>query len=69
MTGVLLCCQSSVATVLPVKQGLAYTNQEIAGALHKSTGTVRNQVSFILAKLNVRDRTRAVLKAIDNGLL
>lgn len=46
-----------------------YTNQEIAGALHKSTGTVRNQVSFILAKLNVRDRTRAVLKAIDNGLL
>lgn len=46
-----------------------YTNQEIAGALHKSTGTVRNQVSFILSKLNVRDRTRAVLKAIDNGLI
>ena len=46
-----------------------YSNQEIAEALSKSVGTVRNQVSFILAKLDVRDRTRAVLKAIDLGII
>ncbi|OOV87627.1 response regulator [Oceanospirillum linum] len=46
-----------------------YSNIEIAAALHRSEGTIRNQVSFILRKLDVRDRTRAVLKAIDLGLL
>lgn len=46
-----------------------YSNEEIARATHKSVGTVRNQVSSILGKLNVRDRTRAVLKAMDMGLL
>lgn len=45
------------------------SNQEIAEAMFKSTGTVKNQVSTILAKLGVRDRTRAVLKAIETGLL
>lgn len=46
-----------------------YSNNEIADAIHKSPGTVRNQMSFILAKLQVRDRTRAVLKAIEHGLI
>lgn len=46
-----------------------YSNNEIAEAIHRSVGTVRNVVSFILAKLHVRDRTRAVLKAIENGLI
>jgi DNA-binding NarL/FixJ family response regulator len=46
-----------------------YSNKEIADAIHKSMGTVRNQMSFILAKLQVRDRTRAVLKAIEHGLI
>ncbi len=46
-----------------------YSNREIASALHKSEGTIKNQVSNILAKLGVRDRTRAVLKAIEHGLL
>ena len=46
-----------------------YSNNEIAGAIHKSVGTVRNQISTILAKLNVRDRTRAVLKAIEYGAI
>jgi DNA-binding NarL/FixJ family response regulator len=46
-----------------------YSNNEIAQAIHKSAGTVRNQMSFILAKLQVRDRTRAVLKAIEHGLI
>ena len=46
-----------------------YSNQEIADALHKSVGTIRNQVSSILSKLDVRDRTRAVLKALELGLI
>lgn len=46
-----------------------HSNQEIADALHKSVGTIRNQVSSILSKLDVRDRTRAVLKALEIGLI
>ena len=46
-----------------------FSNREIAVAVFKSEGTVKNQVSAILSKLGVRDRTKAVLKAIDLGLL
>lgn len=45
------------------------SNKEIAQSLFKSEGTVKNQVSSLLAKLGVRDRTRAVLKAIEQGLI
>jgi DNA-binding NarL/FixJ family response regulator len=44
-----------------------YSNREIASALRISEGTVKNHVSNILGKLGVRDRTRAVLKAIEKG--
>jgi DNA-binding NarL/FixJ family response regulator len=44
-----------------------YSNREIASALELSEGTVKNHVSNILGKLGVRDRTRAVLKAIEKG--
>ncbi len=46
-----------------------YSNKEIANALVIAEGTVKNHVSNVLAKLGVRDRTRAVLKAIDQGLI
>jgi DNA-binding NarL/FixJ family response regulator len=46
-----------------------YSNREIAEALDISEGTVKNHVSNILSKLGVRDRTRAVLKAIQHGYL
>ncbi|PKG93043.1 response regulator transcription factor [Paraglaciecola sp. MB-3u-78] len=46
-----------------------YSNREISNAMHKSEGTVKNQVSAILGKLGVRDRTRAVLKAIEIGMI
>jgi DNA-binding NarL/FixJ family response regulator len=46
-----------------------YSNREIARALHTAEGTIKNHVSSILSKLGVRDRTRAVLKAIESGLL
>lgn len=46
-----------------------YSNRELAVALDVTEGTVKNHVSNILAKLGVRDRTRAVLKAIEKGLI
>ena len=46
-----------------------YSNREIAQATFRSEGTVRNQVSSILSKLDARDRTRAVLKALDLALI
>lgn len=46
-----------------------YSNSEIAHALGAAEGTVKNHVSNILAKFGVRDRTRAVLKALEAGIL
>jgi len=46
-----------------------HSNREIADALAITEGTVKNYVSGILAKLGVRDRTRAALKALEAGLL
>jgi len=46
-----------------------YSNREIATALGLAEGTVKNHASSILAKLGVRDRTRAVLKALEIGYL
>jgi DNA-binding NarL/FixJ family response regulator len=46
-----------------------FSNREIARALDTAEGTVKNQVSSILAKLGVRDRTRAVLRALEIGFL
>lgn len=46
-----------------------YSNKEIAVALELSEGTVKNHVSNVLAKMGVRDRTRAVLKALELGLI
>ena len=45
------------------------SNQQIAQQLHKAEGTIKNRVSVILQKLNARDRTQAVLKAITNGII
>jgi len=46
-----------------------YSNREIAEALFLAEGTVKNHISNILSKLGVRDRTRAVLKAVELGYL
>ncbi len=46
-----------------------YSNKEIADALGTAEGTVKNHASSILAKLGVRDRTRAVLKALELGYI
>ncbi len=45
------------------------SNREIADVVHLAEGTVKNHVSNILAKLNCRDRTQAVLYAIHWQLI
>lgn len=46
-----------------------YSNKEIARSVFLAEGTVKNYVSEILDKLDTRDRTRAVLKAITLRLI
>lgn len=45
------------------------SNREIAAALFLAEGTVKNHVTNILGKLDVRDRTQAALKARETGLI
>jgi DNA-binding NarL/FixJ family response regulator len=46
-----------------------YSNREIADLLALAEGTVKNHVSNLLSKLHARDRTRAALKALEQGHL
>ncbi|NRQ35902.1 response regulator transcription factor [Nonomuraea sp. NN258] len=46
-----------------------WSNRQIAHGLHLAEGTVKNHMSSVLLKLGVRDRTRAVLRALELGLL
>ncbi|WP_369406784.1 response regulator, partial [Chromobacterium sinusclupearum] len=46
-----------------------FNNREIAEALGPSEGTIKNHVSSILSKLGVRDRVRAVLRALELGYI
>lgn len=48
---------------------IGMSNKIIANTLHNSEGTIRNHVSQILAKLEVKDRTQAVIKAINQNLI
>jgi DNA-binding NarL/FixJ family response regulator len=54
-----------------VLQALArgLSNREIAGKLVITEGTVKNHVSSLIDKLGVRDRTQAVLKGQELGLI
>ena len=56
---------------LQVLQALAHglSNREIADQLVITEGTVKNHVSSLIDKLGVRDRTQAVLKAQELGLI
>jgi len=48
--------------------GEGASNREIGDKLFITEGTVKNHVSNILSKLDVRDRTQAALKARELGL-
>ena len=49
-----------------VAQG--YDNKEIASELYLAEGTVRNQVSRLLEKLSLKDRTQLAIYAVKHGL-
>ena len=46
-----------------------FSHKEIANAVFLAEGTVKNHVSTILAKLDCRDRTQAVLKGLQLSLI
>ena len=48
-------------------QGLS--NKEIAANFKTKEKTIKNQLNGLFSKLNVLNRTQAVLKAIKNGII
>ena len=52
--------------LLLIKQG--YTNREIANELYVTEFTVKSHVSNIFKKLKVKNRTRAILTAMQMNL-
>lgn len=50
-----------------VAQGLS--NKEIAGKMFLSDGTVRNNISALLLKLNMKDRTQLAVYAVKNDYI
>ena len=45
------------------------SNKDIASSLHITENTVKSHVSAILLRLNVSDRTEAVVTALQRGLV
>jgi putative response regulator len=48
--------------------GFGLSNKEIAAKLFLSEGTIRNYLSTILSKLNLRDRTQLAIWAVQTGV-
>ena len=48
--------------------GRGLSNKEIAETLFLSEGTIRNALSSVLSKLNLRDRTQLAIWAVQTGL-
>lgn len=48
--------------------GYGRSNKEIAVALNLSEGTIRNNLSSILSKLDLRDRTQLAIWAVQTGV-
>ncbi|WP_099202964.1 response regulator transcription factor [Miniphocaeibacter massiliensis] len=56
--------QKEIGILKEVSEGL--NNKEIAAKLFLSEGTVRNYISVILEKLNLRDRTQLAIYYLNN---
>jgi DNA-binding NarL/FixJ family response regulator len=48
---------------------LGRTNRQVAQELYISRGTAKRHVENIIAKLEVSDRTQAVVRALELGIL
>ncbi|MFY4775666.1 response regulator [Metabacillus sp. RGM 3146] len=48
--------------------GYGMSNKEIAGVLYITEGTVKNHVSNLISKLELRDRTQAAIFAVRYGI-
>lgn len=48
--------------------GMGMTNKEIANELYLSIGTIKNHITTILQKLELRDRTQLAIYAVKNHL-
>ena len=59
--------KSECQMIQTVGQGMS--NKEIARELCLSEGTVRNSISNILSKLNLRDRTQLAIWAVQTGVI
>ena len=55
-------------TLLKLLAG-GYNNRQIADELSLAESTVKNNLSSLFHKIDVRDRTQAVLYAIDTGIV
>lgn len=49
--------------------GRGYSNKELVGEINLSEGTVRNYISQVLKKLDLRDRTQIAIFAIQSGIM
>lgn len=59
--------ESEINVIKLVGRGLS--NKEIAGELYLSEGTVRNYISNILLKSELRDRTQLAIWAVQEGMI
>lgn len=58
--------ESEIKIIQVVGRGLS--NREISATLYLSEGTVRNYISSILTKLELRDRTQLAIWAVQKGM-
>jgi len=59
--------QKEVEIIQLVASGLS--NQEIASQLYLTVGTIKNNISTVLRKLELRDRTQLAIFAFEEGLM
>ena len=62
-------CQHCQQLVQKFRDAAVVSLRSERDAVRVSEGTVKNHVSSILSKLGARDRTRAVLKALELGFI